>query len=465
MHRKITLTGALWLMTASLVSAQGFNPGSAKEGPPPPAASLPAAPTPVPMPAGQPKEPQKTFREIFQEKEQTDASSTKQGPDTAGEGEHSLNKGEELAQEPQLAPRRLGPIRDRLFVRSDYLLWTIKEAAVPPLVTTGLTTDPQPGAIGTGSTRILLGGNIEFHERAGAQFGGGYKLGLEDRWAVEAAYMFLGSRTVTIAGFSPGTLAAAPFMARPFFDVVNQREDASLIAYPGLVAGSFDMQYSNEFSAAEANLAYTLWRGERGQIDFLGGFRHWHLEENLTITESVQVNPAAARFSGQTINVSDAFGTDNNFYGGQLGVRGSYTTGRWRLDVNTKVALGNSERSATIQGGTFSAGALPLNAPAGLLALASNSGRYSTSEFTAIPELNVRLGVNLTDRWLVSFGYSFMYWDQVWRAGDQIDRNLNPNLIPTSDTFGAGGPNQPTFPGRTSNFWAQGFHFGMEFKF
>ena len=48
-------------------------------------------------------------------------------------------------------------------------------------------------------------------------------------------------------------------------------------------------------------------------------------------------------------------------------------------------------------------------------------------------------------------GYSFMYWSNVVRPGDQIDRNLNPNLIPTSATFGGPAtPRQPTAPFRTS---------------
>ena len=76
------------------------------------------------------------------------------------------------------------------------------------------------------------------------------------------------------------------------------------------------------------------------------------------------------------------------------------------------------------------------------------------------------LGYNITPRVKATFGYTFLYWSNVARPGNQIDRNINPVNIPTSGAQGlgpAGGP--PTFNFQQSGYWAQGLNFGLEFRF
>jgi hypothetical protein len=47
-----------------------------------------------------------------------------------------------------------------------------------------------------------------------------------------------------------------------------------------------------------------------------------------------------------------------------------------------------------------------------------------------------------------------------------IDRTLNPNLIPTSVTYGMpGGPARPALNITESSFFVQGLNFGLEFMF
>jgi hypothetical protein len=390
--------------------------------------------------------------------------------DEAPADKHEAPRYENGAPSAETYGGRERRLKDRVWVRSEYVLWLITEANLPPLLTTGLTSDFRPGAIGNDNTRIVLGGEpLDLHERHGAKFSAGLRLGEESPWSVEGSFMFLGSRNVSVSGVSSGTTPVAPFLARPFFDVVNLREDASLLAYPGLIGGSFDVQFTNEFNGAELNAALTIWErvGERGEmrLDVLGGFRYWSLDEGLNIREVADVNPAAATFPGRRISIIDSFETENEFYGGQLGIRASMRKKRWQLDWTGKVALGNNDRSANVRGATVIDTTPATLANAGLLALASNSGRFSSSEFTVLPELNVHLGLRLTDRLQVYMGYSFLFWDNVWRPGDQIDRGLNPNLIPTSATFGAGGPARPSFLGRDTDFFAHGIQFGAEFKY
>ena len=56
--------------------------------------------------------------------------------------------------------------------------------------------------------------------------------------ALELIYGFSGPQKVGFTTTSLGSTAAFPVLARPFFDVVNNKEDASLVAFPGLVAGT-----------------------------------------------------------------------------------------------------------------------------------------------------------------------------------------------------------------------------------
>jgi hypothetical protein len=58
------------------------------------------------------------------------------------------------------------------------------------------------------------------------------------------------------------------------------------------------------------------------------------------------------------------------------------------------------------------------------------------------------------------------YVNEVVRPGSQIDLVINPNLVPTSATFGSpGGLQLPAFPQKSTGFWAQGLNFGLEFTF
>src|SRR5207244_4445436 len=131
-----------------------------------------------------------------------------------------------------------------------------------------------------------------------------------------------------------------------------------------------------------------------------------------------------------------------------------------------KVAFGSNQEIATVHGATLINSTPITAADAGLFALASNSGRYYRNEFAAIPEVGFNVGYRLSDNIQLFAGYSFVYWANVLRPGDQIDTSLNPNLIPTSNTFGvAGGPARPVMPLHESNFWVQGLNVGFEVRY
>jgi hypothetical protein len=104
--------------------------------------------------------------------------------------------------------------------------------------------------------------------------------------------------------------------------------------------------------------------------------------------------------------------------------------------------------------------------PAGILALRSNSGSYSRTAFSIVPELGVNLGYQFSDHFRVYVGYNLMFWTNVVRPGEQIDRVVNPNNWPSSTSAGGNSPpRRPAFEFRDSAFWAQGVVAGFEWRF
>ena len=164
--------------------------------------------------------------------------------------------------------------------------------------------------------------------------------------------------------------------------------------------------------------------------------------------------------------MTDEFGADNDFWGGQLGLRYETKWKRFHFTLGSKVALGAVRESVVIRGRTTIDDGTPETFDAGLLALATNTGRHSRSVFAVVPEIAATVGIALTEKCSFSAGYSWLYCSDVVRPSEQIDRNLNPNLIPTSATFGdPGGPDRPAFRFRGSDWHAQGLHVGLEFKY
>ena len=105
--------------------------------------------------------------------------------------------------------------------------------------------------------------------------------------------------------------------------------------------------------------------------------------------------------------------------------------------------------------------------PGGFFALSTNSGHFTRDEFAVLPEVNVNLGYQLTSRARACVGYSFLYLSNVVRLGDQIDRNINTTQGPPFLGAGATLQGQPV-PApqlRSSDFWAQGFNVGLEFRY
>lgn len=205
--------------------------------------------------------------------------------------------------------------------------------------------------------------------------------------------------------------------------------------------------------------------------------RYLNLDEDLTIIEQNTI-VGASRFTtangtlvaplGTTSTVTDLFKVDNDFYGVMLGLTGEWRKGMWSLQLLGRVSLGETRQRVEIAGSQVVSvpGASTGTFPGGLLARPSNIGTYSDNQFTAVPEVGLNVGCQLTPHLKLFAGYSFLYWSNVVRVGDQIDRSVNVAGIPFF-------PQPPAIPTGTprplptltdTDFWAQGVNVGLEWK-
>jgi hypothetical protein len=176
------------------------------------------------------------------------------------------------------------------------------------------------------------------------------------------------------------------------------------------------------------------------------------------------VNPPGI---GVTQDVFDEFDTKNEFHGGEVGVILQECRGRWTLELVSKLALGSTRSTVEISGSTLTT--IPNVSTdrydGGFLALDSNRGFYEDSEFAVVPEVGLTVTYALAPRLKATFGYNFIYWSKVARVGDQIDRDINTRLFPPVDQANFTGPLRPEFNFVTTDFWAQGLHFGLDYRF
>jgi hypothetical protein len=361
----------------------------------------------------------------------------------------------------------------RFWARPEYLLWWVKPGLVPPpLATTGVLGSS--GIIGRLGTNILIGGSdVDYDDRSGARLTAGLWLDKGGHIGIEASGFVLEDRTINMAVASDAT--GVPLLGRPVRNALTMMEANNFVSFPSALSGRINVSTTNELWGAEANFVGSLYRGKRCTADMLVGFRYVGLDEDLTVSSVTSVMPGgAAAFNGallpagSTLGILDRVETRNDFYGGQIGAKTEFCLNRIYVSFIGKLAVGNAHETVNIRGSTTMIGpAGAVVVPGGLLAVASNSGLVSRDDFTFIPEAQVKLGFRFTKNLSAYVGYSMMYWFDVARPGEQIDRTVNPVLVPSNLAFMSAPPMppRPAVMFQKSDFWAQGVNIGVEIRY
>ncbi len=351
----------------------------------------------------------------------------------------------------------------------DYLMWWTRGAALPPLVSTSSEIVPRPvaGVMGQPTTRVLfgderIGGTLRSGIRvdAGVWFDPAQSCGLE--------FDFL--RLETNSEFFRGTSDGDPILARPFVDATTGQQAAELVAYPGFVRG--DIQVATRSPGLWGwGLAYRkcLRCCRQPSVDYstrtdwLLGYRHLRVDDGVRIYEELS---SPLFLAGTTLAIEDRFSTQNSFHGFEFGLVRTERYRRLELEYGARIALGWNRASVRIDGDTTinSPGLPPQVTDGGFLALGSNSGRYVDTNFGAVLQIGTNLVYHVTDRLGLRMGYTFIYWPGLYRAGDQIDTTVNPNLLPPP-ILPLVGLRRPEARLTDGDFWAQGLNLGLEIRF
>jgi hypothetical protein len=350
-------------------------------------------------------------------------------------------------------------------VRGEYLLWWSNGNHLPPLITTSPDGTPrsQAGVLGTSGVTTLLGdGTID----TGARSGGRLTL---SRWFDETqlqAFEFVGfyvGDDVQSGNFTRQS-TGSPILARPFFNIGTGQEDAGLIAFPNVFAGSVTATSYSEVYSAAALLRNNIGMGPLGRVDVLGGYRYFRLRETLAIREHVvSTDPGGLVPLGTTSDLVDRFATGNDFHGAEVGLSSLFSCSRCSVELLAKVAIGGAFRKVAISGSTTTT--LPNNpsttTPGGLLALPSNIGSYPEAAFGVLPEFGLNTTWAMSPNTTLVFGYTLIAFNDVLRTGDQIDRVVNTSQIGGRQLVG---PARPQFTFDHSNFVLQGLNFGADYR-
>ena len=329
----------------------------------------------------------------------------------------------------------------------------------------GVPPRSQAGVLGVGDTEVLVGGRLDEGGRSGVALSGGYWLDECQCWGLQATWWYAGDPADELD--DTWASQGVPVYARPFFNVGSGLEDSQLVAYPNVVAGAVRVATGSDLRSAEALLSMNWLQGCRGRVDLLGGYRYFRFREGLLVEENlVSTDPGGLIQQGTTIDLFDRFDTSNSFHGGEIGLLTSLQRGCVQFDIATKLGIGNVRRRLLIDGGTVVTtpnGSQAVSA-GGLLALPSNMGRYENDAFGLLPELNLKARMCLTDHLSVNLGYNLLFLTNVYRAGNQIDRSIDPGQLPGGMPINGLAPGRlvhPTVPLDSSTLCVQGLNVGF----
>lgn len=364
------------------------------------------------------------------------------------------------------APRR---ILGGSWGNHEILVWWAAGAPIPALVTGGRDGPP---VLGRDGTTVLLGTRpIATPDITGYRVTQGYSLDTGDRVGFEGSYFFLGGRTVSDFATNV-TNPRFPSIGLPFVNARTGLEDVHLLAAPGQSDALVNLYTSTRVQGAEATLIGNLVARPGVKVNAVAGYRFLQVNEGLRVeTRSMQYPTPQSGYFQTLALTADQFDGRNEFHGGQLGLVGDFHRGPFYVEVVGKVALGTNFQVVAVSGETHlitAANPVPLYRSyfGGAYSTQANIGRATQTVFAVVPEAVLKVGLKYGENSRFYIGYDYLGLSTAVRPGDQIDRTINPTLVPSLNPGGAVfGPDRPRLGITTSDFWVQGLVIGFEARF
>jgi hypothetical protein len=331
----------------------------------------------------------------------------------------------------------------------DYVLWWLREGRLPPALTT--SSPASRGLLGLPDTQTLYGDD-RLETRHGDRFNGlrftlDYWFGEERNIGIEGRAFFLERDSTHFKAQSDGsTLLAIPFFnpdGSPGSDIIAGQTAA------GLKSGGYVGYSRIELFGEEANCVARLL--DMGSFHLLGlaGARFLQMRDRTDLTAAGHLLPAQTTLFG----LEDHFRTANAYYGGQVGLREVLDLGPWSLNLGGDIGLGgNAEQVRAFGQQILQTPTQRIVTPTGLFVQQSNTGTFNHTDLNMVAEANLNVGYRVCKHMQLIVGYTFLLWDGVLRAGDQIDQVINPNGT------------RPAIPFKEDLFWAQGVNAGAVFS-
>ncbi|MFO0928166.1 MAG: BBP7 family outer membrane beta-barrel protein [Gemmataceae bacterium] len=363
--------------------------------------------------------------------------------------------------------RAESPQEPWIHIGAEYLLWYSPQQKIPtPLVSTGAVTDSFPGAIGQPGTTILYGGPGTVDPSAmfqnGVRLTFGIGIDADALNALDGSFLLLanarGAKTFASDGGADSLL-----LARPFINLGTNGEDADPIAFPGTTSGQITISTLRQMLGGDLNWRYQYYSWGESRIALLFGGRCFVLDDTLTIAASSTLLPATDP-TGTTFTFHERYRTHNVFCGGQVGAEYSLWVGPVEFLAAGKLAIGGTNESLTTNATSTvrnSAG-LFLSSDRALYLAPGNIGRFSDTSFALMPEVNLKLALDVNRNLRFTVGYTYIALTQAARAAEQIDSRATPQVVGAPSTEGPA-PATPDIHSRY--FWAHGLDVGLRFSF
>jgi hypothetical protein len=357
-----------------------------------------------------------------------------------------------------------------IYASVEGLLWWSNGDHVPPLVTTSPVGTPfaQSGALNQPTTSILYG-----DDGLGDSLRGGVRVVVGTCWGqcgnVEFTYLSLFEESDNFFRDSDETRN----IGRPFLNINEAVDDHQAIAFlgdEGELTGSIRIRYDSDFYGMGVLWKHTLFQIDSGccqsKLRLLAGYRFLSLRESLGIRTHTTVvdDPGALLVPGTELDVAEAFDADNTFHGGDVGLAATFGGPCASLELYGKIAIGSSHEEISIRGASSTS--VPDEGTetvfGGLLTQPSNIGTYKRSQAAFVPELGTKLHYQINPCWQFTAGYTFLFWSNVARPGEQVDLAVNTTQLGGGELDGAP---RPEFAFLRGNYWAHGLSLGLEYKY
>ncbi len=360
------------------------------------------------------------------------------------------------------------PVPLQGWASAEYLNWWIRGQPTPgPIVTTGDPASPTAGFLFDSSTVVLFGNeDIRMGSLKGGRITIGGWIDSESITGIEFVGFYLPKRETRFQAASDATGVPVLALSANLLGGGEEVLWAASTIQVANIAGSIDITTSSQFLGGELNTVFNAWRLPNDVLEFVVGFRYLNLEEDFLINYETSFVGADGKITGH-----DQFNTRNHFYGPQFGARWTGGTGRLSLSLAGLIGLGATHQIVGIDGNTTLTGAV-LSAPGMVNGFfytqPTNIGQSNHWVFSAVPQVQAKVGFDVLSNVRITFGYDFIAWTNVLRAANQIDRALNttqghPDIFFNGRGALVGDPVPASRPNGT-NFWAQGVSGGLEIR-